>query len=144
MQNRFDWPRLVRERNVAFLLGAVMLLARTNALAQASAPAPSSGQSEYVGAETCTTCHEDQKRFNRTIMGKVFAQPRTADEKLGCEACHGPGRAHEEAGGGKDTSPLRFAKDANETAERKNHACLTCHRKGENYPLTKRNRTTYR
>ena len=131
MQDGFAWLRLLRRGDVGLLLGAVMLLASPNALAQASARAPSSGQSEYVGAEVCVTCHEDQKRFNRTIMGKVFAQPRTADEKLGCEACHGPGRAHVEAGGGKDTIPLRFAKDAHETAEEKNHACLTCHRKGD-------------
>jgi len=63
-------------------------------------------------------------------MGKAFAQQRTADEKLGCEACHGPGKAHVEAGGTKESIPLRFSKDANETTERKNGACLTCHRKG--------------
>jgi DmsE family decaheme c-type cytochrome len=131
MQYRFDWPCLVRGGIVAFLLGAVMLLASTSDPGQASAPAPSSGQSQYVGADTCIICHEDQgNRFKHTVMGKVFAQPRTADEKLGCEACHGPGKAHVEAGGAKEALPVRFTKSANETAERKNHACLTCHRKG--------------
>jgi len=97
-------------------------------------PAPVAAQTaaagDYVGSDTCLTCHEDLgKRFQLTVMGKVFAQPRNEDEKLGCEVCHGPGKAHVEAGGGKDTIPLRFAKDAKETAEQKNHACLTCHQK---------------
>ncbi|HSB09381.1 MAG TPA: DmsE family decaheme c-type cytochrome [Blastocatellia bacterium] len=87
---------------------------------------------DYVGSDTCITCHDEPgNRFKGTVMGRVFfAQPRTADEKLGCEACHGPGKAHVEAGGGRETIPRSFAKDANETAEHKNSACLTCHQKG--------------
>ncbi len=96
----------------------------------AAAQAGASG--EYVGRDTCVTCHEDQgKHFDQTTMGKAFAHPRTDEEKRGCETCHGPGKAHVDAGGGKDTIPLRFAKDAKETAEQKNRVCLTCHEKGD-------------
>lgn len=131
MQCRPNGPWRVRGRNVALVFCMAMLLASVTAWGQTSPPAPSSGQSEYVGSETCVLCHPDQEsRFKRTTMGQIFANPRTPAEKLGCEACHGPGKAHVDAGGGKDTIPLRFAKDANETAERKNDACLTCHRKG--------------
>src|SRR5437588_1641239 len=60
----------------------------------AQAPSMTTG-SDYVGSDTCITCHADQgKHFQSTIMGKAFAHPRTDLEKLGCEACHGPGRAH--------------------------------------------------
>ena len=62
---------------------------------------------DYVGSAVCVTCHSDQeRRFKNTIMGKVMANPRTPDEARGCEACHGPGRSHVEAGGGKDTIPI--------------------------------------
>lgn len=124
----------MRTRTVLPLLAAVPVLivvALTRVqLAGASAQVAAGG--DYVGSDTCITCHDDQNnRFKHTVMGQVFAQPRTAEEKLGCEACHGPGKAHVEAGGGNDTIPLRFAKDANESAERKNRACLTCHEKGD-------------
>src|SRR4051812_27708408 len=93
--------------------------------------APADPNSDYVGQETCVTCHDDQgKHFAGTPMGKAFAHPKTATEKLGCEACHGPGRGHVEAGGGKDTIPIRFTKDSKNSAEEKNSACLSCHERG--------------
>jgi DmsE family decaheme c-type cytochrome len=100
-----------------------------------SEPAKSEPQSppsgDYVGMDTCITCHADQgKHFQNTIMGRAFARPRTDLEKLGCEACHGPGRAHVEAGGGKDTIAVRFTKDSKNTVEEKNNVCLSCHAKG--------------
>ena len=97
------------------------------ALAEEKAAAPSAkarppamGVGGYVGTETCVGCHTDQqRRFKNTIMGKIFAHPRTESEKLGCESCHGPGKAHVDAGGGKDTIPLRFGKDSNNSIKSK-------------------------
>jgi hypothetical protein len=40
-----------------------------------------------------------------------MANPHTPEESRGCESCHGPGQMHVEAGGGKDTIPVRFGKD---------------------------------
>jgi doubled CXXCH domain len=62
-------------------------------------------------------------------MGRAFAHPRTDLEKLGCEACHGPGKAHVDAGGAKDAIAIRFTKDSKNTVEEKNNACLSCHAK---------------
>ena len=97
---------------------------------QSKTAAKSTADAGYVGSDTCVTCHEDQsRRFRNTIMGKIFAHPRTPDERHGCEACHGPGKSHVEAGGGKDTIPVRFGRDSVNTAAEKNAACLQCHSK---------------
>jgi len=55
-------------------------------------------ESQYVGSEACKNCHEDRyKTFETTTMGKVLLHnPKTQLESKGCEACHGPGRAHVE------------------------------------------------
>lgn len=94
-------------------------------------PAAAKADGDYVGTETCLGCHEDQqRRFKNTVMGKVMANPRSAAEKRGCESCHGPGKAHVEAGGGKDTIPIRFGKDSKNSVEEQNAACLECHSRG--------------
>ena len=72
---------------------------------------PAKGDGDYVGSDTCVTCHEEQgRRFNKTTMGKAMARPHTPDEAHGCESCHGPGRTHVEAGGTKETIPVRLPK----------------------------------
>ena len=100
--------------------------------AQEKAKPSAAGDGDYVGSETCITCHQDQEhRFKNTPMGKVMlAHPRTPEEALGCESCHGPGRAHVEAGGGKDTIPMRFGKDSPNSGAEKNAVCETCHSRG--------------
>ena len=86
---------------------------------------------DYVGSDVCISCHDDQnRRFKNTVMGKAFAKPHTADEKLGCESCHGPGKAHVDAGGGKDTIPIRYGKDTRTSVEEQNHSCVQCHKRG--------------
>ncbi len=94
-------------------------------------PAPAKADGDYVGNDTCITCHDNQnQRFKHTVMGKVFAKPRNSLEARGCESCHGPGKSHVEAGGGKDTIPVRFGKDTKNSAEEQNAACLQCHANG--------------
>jgi Cytochrome c554 and c-prime len=90
------------------------------------------GDGDYVGSETCISCHADQeRRFKDTVMGKAMPHPRTPEEARGCESCHGPGRAHVEAGGGKDTIPIRFGKDSTNSVAEKNAACEACHSRGD-------------
>jgi hypothetical protein len=77
---------------------------------KAKTPPPKESDGDYVGSETCVTCHDDQnRRFKNTVMGKaMLGNPHTPEEARGCESCHGPGRAHVEAGGGKETIPIRY------------------------------------
>jgi DmsE family decaheme c-type cytochrome len=87
----------------------------------------------YAGAETCKGCHEESfNKVETTKMGRLFLKhPRNAREALACENCHGPGKAHADAGGGKGVGGLiTFAKDDPTPVERRNDVCLQCHRKG--------------
>src|SRR6201984_747407 len=43
---------------------------------------------------------------------------------------HGPGRAHVEAGGGKETIGIRFGKDSHNSVAEQNAACEECHSRG--------------
>ncbi len=112
-----------------FFLGAIGLRAAPPGAAAMPANAAAQGAGAgYVGEEVCLTCHADQeKRFRNTVMGKAFAHPRTGQEKWGCETCHGPGKAHVDAGGGKDTIPLRFGRDSANSIDEQNASCLDCH-----------------
>jgi hypothetical protein len=96
-------------------------------------PTASAPESDYVGAETCKGCHEEAyNKFAKTRMGRVFLfQARTPGEKNACENCHGPGKAHVEAGGGKGKGGLiTFARNDPTPVEKRNAVCLECHTKG--------------
>ena len=89
--------------------------------------------SNYVGAETCKGCHEDQfNKFAKMRMGRLFLQQaRTPGEANACESCHGPGKAHVDAGRGKGKGGLiTFAKNDKTPAEQWNAVWPTCHTKG--------------
>ncbi len=106
---------------------------------RAQQPAASSAGAEtplpegYVGAETCKGCHGEQyTSFQRTKMGRLFLKhPRDDKERLACEGCHGPGKAHVEGGGGKGVGGLiTFAKDDKTPVQKRNQVCFGCHTKG--------------
>src|SRR5262249_26798985 len=88
----------------------------------------------YAGAETCKGCHAEQyEKFSHTKMGRLFLhQPRNTSESLGCENCHGPGKEHADAGGGRGVGGMiTFAKNDKTPVEERNAMCLTCHTQGE-------------
>ena len=96
--------------------------------AKAAAP-PAVEASQYVGSETCKSCHEEMyKNFAATPHWKTTLghHPEGAE---GCESCHGPGKAHVEGGG--DTSKIfRFGSATPAEASKR---CLTCHEYGEEH-----------
>ena len=101
--------------------------------AKPATPAAAPADSNYVGAETCKACHvEAFDKFSKTRMGRIFLfQARNPNEANACETCHGPGKAHVDAGGGKGKGGLiTFAKNDKTPVEKRNQVCLSCHTKG--------------
>ena len=64
---------------------------------QGAAAVPAS-PSNYVGAEACATCHQDQvKGFAGNPHSKLALEH--GGKGVTCEGCHGPGKAHVDSGG---------------------------------------------
>jgi DmsE family decaheme c-type cytochrome len=84
-------------------------------------------ESDYVGADTCKSCHQDiYTSWEKTPHWKTTLNKRGGPSKQGCEACHGPGKAHVE-GGGDVTKIFTFK---NVSAKTISDRCLTCHAGG--------------
>jgi DmsE family decaheme c-type cytochrome len=115
----------LREGGLSMALGLTLGLL-TSALAAYAGeptkqvPSPAKEASQYVGSETCKSCHEDvyQKQFANTPHFKT-----TLKDGRGCESCHGPGAAHVESGGDV-TKIVRFGNLSREEASTR---CLSCH-----------------
>ncbi len=79
----------------------------------------------YVGGGVCKTCHPDVwLTFYRNAHYKSIASGTDPAERTGCESCHGPGKAHVEARGGKATVVRAFSLMEPQQALA---ACLSCH-----------------
>jgi DmsE family decaheme c-type cytochrome len=92
------------------------------------------GEATFVGAQVCLACHVSQAAaFNQTLMGRVFRNPRNAQERANCETCHGPGSLHVKAGGGRGVGGIISfrADDTSRTVDQNNAICLTCHERGD-------------
>lgn len=78
----------------------------------------------YVGSEACKDCHDDIfKDFVDTPHRRTMQWSRDVSLQ-GCEACHGPGKEHVEAGG--DAAKIISFKRLSSSAT--NERCLECHR----------------
>lgn len=82
------------------------------AIARAQAPAASN----YIGSSACRTCHAD-------VWSKFYKNPHSKSEASGCEGCHGPGKAHAEAHGGKATIRAFSVIEPQQVLD----TCLRCH-----------------
>ena len=109
---------------LGLLVLATSVVATSCRMAQTTPPPrpvalPQPGTDGYVGAETCQGCHAEAfTKFASTRMGRLFLhQPRNDLERAACENCHGPGKAHVEAGGGKGIGGMiTFAEERSDAA----------------------------
>jgi DmsE family decaheme c-type cytochrome len=96
-------------------------------------------EATYLGDAACLTCHEALHEgftgeYSKTIHAKVLAPQNALNEKMarGCEACHGPGSLHVQAGGGKGVGGLvDFEGDSPEAVLAQDATCMQCHQGGD-------------
>lgn len=85
--------------------------------------APAAGD-DYVGSETCRACHEQQfDKVANTKHGKLGTLDAWKGKVVGCESCHGPGKAHVEGSGDKSKIKVFKTMDSKAVSE----TCLACH-----------------
>jgi DmsE family decaheme c-type cytochrome len=79
----------------------------------------------YAGEDVCLACHAE-KAYTGTPHAQK-ANPRTPAATLGCETCHGPGKAHAEGDGN-----IKLIRNPKKLPPREVSAiCTTCHNRGE-------------
>jgi DmsE family decaheme c-type cytochrome len=125
---KHKWPIAAMAAATLMLLLAVLPASGDKAKPEDQTPSPSE-PSQYVGAETCKTCHEDiYKNFETTPHWKTTLQ-KTGPNSLGCEGCHGPGAEHV-AGGGDKSKIFTFEGVSPQQISKR---CLACHQYGEEH-----------
>jgi DmsE family decaheme c-type cytochrome len=88
--------------------------------------APDARNPQFVGGAVCRTCHPDVwLNFYKNPHYKSIASAAEPPERTGCEGCHGPGKAHVEARGGKATIIAFSELKPKQVLDN----CLTCHSK---------------
>jgi DmsE family decaheme c-type cytochrome len=116
--------KLIRWSPLALLALLPFVLAAVPRPGSAPRPAVAAQEGGTVGMDTCAACHEETvTAFQESIHGKKGFEMRSS---RACETCHGPGKAHVDAEGGKGTiiNPDNEAKDAQSAI------CLECHERG--------------
>ena len=88
----------------------------------------------YVGPDTCATCHEEiSKNFATTAHFATTLDSNLDSHKgpgwHGCEACHGPGKAHVDGGGDKS----KIFTFEGVTPQEASARCLSCHQSSEDH-----------
>ena len=138
-----------RQRRIIWLFAALLVvtasLSQNSASPPASAAPPASKDksktsrikepsknidpTQYVGSDTCRTCHEEQfKSHENGPHWKTSLVAHASVDKQGCESCHGPGKEHSE--GGDLTKIISFKTIPSQEASRR---CLDCHELGEEH-----------
>jgi DmsE family decaheme c-type cytochrome len=97
-------------------------------------PAPKTPQTQpavaaagYAGEETCLTCHDDMKKGYHDSPHARVQNVRTPKANMGCESCHGPGKAHVDA----DGDPNLIKRLGQVTPAEMSETCTTCHNRAE-------------
>lgn len=89
-----------------------------------------SDPSLYVGADTCKTCHTaEADSYAHGAHWRTETGKHKGPQWQGCEACHGPGKAHVD-GGGDISKIIRFPTLSPKEASGR---CLACHETAETH-----------
>lgn len=105
------------------LLCATALAAPPPGTKAQDAPAKGAAQAQFVGADTCATCHEEVSKGFASNPHTKMAQMHGNANGVTCENCHGAGSEHV-AGGGDVTKIFNPAKASTKDVDTK---CLSCH-----------------
>jgi DmsE family decaheme c-type cytochrome len=115
---------LTRGVVLAGLVAAWLLTAgAASAATQKPAAVKAASSADYAGQETCLGCHDDKAGVTKGGPHARAFNPKTPASAEGCESCHGPGKAHAEAGGDK-TKIQAIGKMRPQDAS---EACTSCH-----------------
>lgn len=118
-----------RIRSVAFAAAITLLtFAPSAASSQENEP-------HYVGSPACQKCHAEEWDAYQTnphhqaeIDGAVVA------DRVGCEACHGPGSRHVEADGKEDDPGFSMIRNLRKMKPGEASAiCQSCHKTGDQF-----------
>lgn len=121
------------------ILVLVLILLNTNSSAFGQPAAKPGANSGYVGSSACRTCHPNVAlQFFRNPHNKSDVAANTAPENAGCEGCHGPGKKHVDAKGGKQSIVAFSDLAPNQVLD----ACLRCHSKDLNRANIRRSNHT--
>ena len=86
-------------------------------------PPPDKKPAEYVGSDTCQSCHEDIfNAFQKNPHHAVEADKKRGFDGKACESCHGPGSKHAES-----MSAADIRQPAKLRPAEADKICLTCH-----------------
>jgi DmsE family decaheme c-type cytochrome len=87
------------------------------------ASAPKKFGDDYVGSQTCQTCHEDTwNSYQKSAHAVVETDARDGWKNHACESCHGPGAKHAGSALAEDIrNPAKL------TAGQTDKICLNCH-----------------
>ena len=109
---------------------ALALMFATTAWAGNQSKPAAPPASQFVGSDTCASCHEDvAKGIAQTPHNRIKFQTTKNVEGAGCESCHGPGAAHVDGGGDK-SKIISFKTLSTKEA---NQRCLACHNYGNEH-----------
>lgn len=106
-----------------FLTLCVFVRLEAQPAATTGAPAAAPSGAEYVGSQTCQTCHEDiYNAFVKSPHDAVETSSKADWKGHGCESCHGPGSKHVES-----LSPMDIRNPAKMSPAEIDKTCLNCH-----------------
>ena len=107
----------------AGMLCATAMTAQTPGAKATDAPATGAAHAEFVGSDTCATCHAEVSKGFDTNPHQKMALMHGNGSGVTCENCHGAGSEHV-AGGGDVTKIFDPAKASTKDVDER---CLSCH-----------------